>query len=313
MSTDGDTPKSGQCAQCDLEGIDNLACTAAKFQKQAEVINDVAADLVTYRDQYTGAKKAYSTAWDAAKTEIATIRTELDSLYDQLHCRLSDDKRECLEKARDTVFGEIDECSGPGGCCVGPCTFDDTVSDTDDVTSLSARIQQYRDETTSNTACYVALIGEPDALTARVAAVKSEVTSLSSDVAAGGDTSAVVTWYARWLIADKQLEPKRIGDGFTTVADYMDCLCTALTCVSSAWPVIAVLEGAKAQLACQDEAKVKACQQKKDDTLDSILDAYQECCDSATDGTSTPADGTSTTDQTTTGTAAAAATPPTTS
>lgn len=288
MDTKDDKPQSGQCAPCDLEGIDNLVCTAARFQRQAEVISGVAGDLATYRTQYDGAKKAYSSARDASDTEISTIRAELDSLYEQLHCRLPDDKRECLEKARDDVFTEIDECTGPLGCCVGPCTFDDTVSDADDVTSLTARIQQYRDATTSNTACYVALIGEPTALAARVAEVKSEVTALSGAVAGGGDATLVVRWYARWLIADKRLEPNRIGNGFASVSTYMDCLCTALKCVSAAWPVIAVLEGAKAELACQDEAKAKACQQKIADTLDSILDTYLECCDSADDGSGTP-------------------------
>ena len=287
MSTKDDKPQSDQCAPCDLEGIDNLACTAARFQRQAEVINGVAGDLETYRTQYGGAKKAYSTAWDAANAEIATIRTQLDTLYEQLRCRLSDGKRECLETARDDVFADIDECAGPLGCCVGPCEFSDTISDTDDVASLTARIQQYRDETTSNTACFIALIAEPDALAARVAAIKSEVTALASDVAGGGDATLVVKWYARWLIADKQLELNRIGNGFTTVAAYMDCLCAALTCVSSGWTVIAVLEGAMAELACKDAAKAKACQQKKDDILDAVLDAYQECCDSGSDDSAT--------------------------
>ncbi len=280
MSTQDNKPQSGQCAPCDLEGIDNLACTAARFQRQAEVINGVSADLVTYRTQYGGAKKAYSAAWEAAGSEVSAIRTELDSLYEQLHCRLSDDKRECLEKARDDVFAEIDECTGPLGCCVGPCEFDETVSESDDVASLTARIQQYRDETISNTGCFVALIGEPVALAARVAETKSEVTALSTDMAGGGDATMVVKWYARWLIADKRLELNRVGNGFTTVAAYMDCLCTALKCVSAAWTVIAVLEGVTAEKACQDAAKAQACQQKREDTLESILDSYQACCDS---------------------------------
>ena len=62
MSTDPATPEGG-CQPCDLGGVEGLACQAAKYKKQAEVMAQVAIDLDAYQKQYGEARKAFSEAW----------------------------------------------------------------------------------------------------------------------------------------------------------------------------------------------------------------------------------------------------------
>src|SRR5690242_9357694 len=84
----GSTPPSDDCgcSDCDLGEIDDLACTAKKFAKQAEVMNEVAGALDTARTQYDDARKKYTDARDAAAAALDAIRTVLTDLADQLRC-----------------------------------------------------------------------------------------------------------------------------------------------------------------------------------------------------------------------------------
>ena len=44
--------KDGGCQPCELESIDGLTCRAKKYEKQAEIMKQVATDLATYKTQY---------------------------------------------------------------------------------------------------------------------------------------------------------------------------------------------------------------------------------------------------------------------
>ena len=277
MSTDEDTTDCG-CPSCDLGDVEGLACTAAKYQKQAEIMTAVAAELTTYQTQYADARKAYSEAWPDTQAEIAAVRAQLDELLELLVCRLDDDQKECLDRVSGEVFEDIEDCSPDPGCCVGDCEFDDQVPEDVTLAWLTTRIDDYRRQTVANTACFTSLVGEAQAVTGQVAAIKAEVIDLAAAITAGGDATKLPRWYARWLVASYRLDLTRLGHGFTSVSAYGDCLCKALQCVASGWTAIAVLEGAYAELACLEKAKEKSCKQKKEQTLEAILEAYDRCC-----------------------------------
>jgi hypothetical protein len=293
----GTTPPSGGCSDCDLAEIDDMACTAKKFAKQAEVMNEIAGDLETDRTQYDDARKKYTDARDAATTALHAIRTVLDELADQLRCRLTDEQRTCLEKACCSVFKDIDACSGPRGCS-SPCDDSDPgpIETSTDVVALAAEIQRRRANLADSTAYFATLIAEPDTISAQVLALTAEANQLATDVAAGGDASHVPSWYARWLILDTAATMARLGSGFDSVKAYVDCLCGVLRCLVSSWTVVAVLEGRKAELDCQNAAKQALCDKQKANVLQAVLAAYEECCvDEPAPPTSTPPPPTPTT------------------
>jgi hypothetical protein len=277
MSTDQDTTDTG-CQGCDLGDVEGLACRAAKYQKQAEIMTAVATELTTYQTQYADARKAYSEAWPDTQAEIAAIRAQLDQLLELLVCRLDDDQKECLDRVSCEVFEDIDDCSPDPGCCVGDCEFDDQVPEDATLAWLTTRIDDYRRQTVANTACFTSLVGEAQVVTGQVATIKAEVTDLATAVTSGGDATKLARWYARWLIASHRLDLTRLGHGFTSTSTYGDCLCKALQCIASGWAAIAVLEGARAEMACLEHAREESCKQKKEQTLEAILEAYDRCC-----------------------------------
>src|SRR5262249_7601926 len=119
--TEDNQPTTSGCATCDLEGLEDLVCTAKKFARQAEVMNSVAADLEGYKTQFGDARQKYSDARETSQADIDAIQEILDQREEQLKCRLTPKQRDCLEKGCGDVFKEIDECTGPRGCCLTPC------------------------------------------------------------------------------------------------------------------------------------------------------------------------------------------------
>jgi hypothetical protein len=251
MTTDAATPKGG-CQPCDLGGVEGLACQAEKYKKQAEVMAQVAKDLDTYKTQYGEARKTFAEAWEDAQADSAAIRGTLDEIYKRL-CQLTPE------------------------CCAGDCQFDDSVPTDATAATLTPRIDEYRRMVTADVTCFTSLVAEGQTIKDAVAAIKTEVTALDG-VVGGSDTTKLPRWYARWLIASYKLDVKHLGHGFTSVSAYVDCLCKTLQCIASGWAAIAVLEGAKAELWCLEDAKEKACKAKIEQTLEAILEAYDCCC-----------------------------------
>jgi uncharacterized small protein (DUF1192 family) len=179
------------------------------------------------------------------------------------------------------VFEDIEQCSDPPGCH-SPCD-DSAGPDPEtqtDIGALAAEIARRRNNLQDSTAYFTALVGEPDAIKQQAAKLKTDADALAKDVDAGGDGSAVPSLYARWLIIDywAKNDLSRIGRGFQSVAAYLDCLCSVLRCLVSGWTTVAILEGRLAELQCQEDARQKACQKKKDDTLHAVLELYEKCC-----------------------------------
>jgi hypothetical protein len=268
------------CPTCDLADIDTMACSAKRFARQAEVMNEAATDLDNYRKQYDEARAKYSDARTGADADLTEIATLLSGLGEQLRCRLQDDQISCLEDGRDDVFGKIDECNGPRGC-QSPCEDANAggLENSEDIEALAAEIVRLRRNLAESATYFTALIAEPDDITAQVGKLREAANQLKSDVEGGGDK--VVEWYARWLVLDAAARWERLGRGFTSVTAYMDCLCTLLRCIVSGWTVLATLEGRKAELDCYEDTRKTACDKLKaiDDVVRAVLDAYEECCE----------------------------------
>jgi hypothetical protein len=276
-----DPSKSTGCKPCDLEGVDGLACKAERYQKQAEITTKVALELDDRKKKYEDARQAYGVEWEAAQAELAVLGAELEKIYDLLKCRLDEDDKKCLDDAAEEVFDDIDECSPAPGCCVGDNTFDDTVTDGESAAALSARIEEYTAAVQAATACFDSLIEEPKKLKDHVAELKTEVAALTTD-AGEADPTKLARTYARYLIALRKSQLVHIGHGFTSVKEYTDCLCKALQTIAAGWTAIAVLEGARAEAACLEKAKKKACEDKLTGVLVAILAGY-ECCKESRD------------------------------
>jgi hypothetical protein len=271
-------PSTG-CAPCDLSEIENLSCTAKKFARQAEVMNEITGKLETWKGQYEAARQKYADATAAAGADLAAVREVLDALAEQLRCRLRDDQKSCLEQACQEVFADLDACAGPRGC-QSPCdgSEDGSLITSDDLAKLTAEIERRRRNLTESADYFVKLVAEPDDITRQAAELKAEAVKLASDVAAGGDSEKVIRWYARWLILDTAATPERLGSGFASTSAYLECLCDLLRCLVSGWAFLAQLEGRKAELDCQLKAQQDACDRKRTDTLQAVLDAYESCC-----------------------------------
>lgn len=276
------TPGDGGsgCPTCDLADIDTMACSAKRFARQAEVMNEAAPNLENYRTQYDEARAKYSGARAVALADLTEIETLLSGLAEQLRCRLEDDKIDCLEKSRDEVFGTIDECNGPRGC-QSPCDDADAggLETSKDIEALAAEIERRRRNLAESATYFSALITEPDDIAARVGKLREAASQLKSDVEGGGDK--VAEWYARWLVLNAAARWERLGRGFASVTAYMDCLCSLLRCIVTGWTVLATLEGRKAELDCYEDARKAACDKLKaiDDIVQAVLDAYEECCE----------------------------------
>lgn len=283
-----DPPKADDagCQPCDLADFDGLACRAARYAKQAEIMTAVAADLEKYKKQYSEARVAFADAWEAVAAERVELEKRLGDIKKQLECRLTPEQKDCVDESAEDVFDDLDECGPAPGCCTGACEFDDTVDEGDDAAALTARIEKYRRDTEDNTACFLALVGEPNSITTAVQTLKTEVRSLATDIQ-GSDDAKLPRWYARLLIATRALGAVHLGHGFASVAAYSSCLCVTLRCIAEGWAAIAVLEGARAERACLETARKAECDRKAGAVLESILEAY-ECCveDKSGDGTS---------------------------
>jgi hypothetical protein len=270
-----DKPKP--CGDCDLGAIEDLACSAKRFQKQADVAKESLEKIPGYQTQFGTARSDYQAARDAVQADVAAAKKQLEDVLGQLKCRLDDDKEHCLEEALDKVIAAIRECAGVPGCCAGPCEFDADPGD-DTAAALSGRIEQYRRDVKKSMDCFETLIAEQTELKTRATKIKADVAAIATDLAADVPGKDWARLYARALVAQWQLRPAQLWKGFPTVNDYVDCLCTALTCALKGWEAIAILEGIKAEMDCKAEAAAAACVKKQQDIVGEVMREYVCCC-----------------------------------
>jgi hypothetical protein len=277
MNAESPPKNSDPCSDCDLEAVEDQACSAKRFQKQADVANESLAQLTEFKTKFGTARNDYQAARDAAQADIAAARTQLKDVLGQLRCRLDDHTEECLKDARDKVVDQIRECAGEPGCCVGECEFDSSPGD-DDAAALSGRIERYRREVKKASECFKSLIAEQAALPVRAKALRDAVAAIAAEVAAENPAKDWARLYARALVARWQLRKEQLWQGFPTVNAYVDCLCAALTCALKGWEAIAILEGTKAEMDCKAEAADAACKKKQENIVDEVMREYVCLC-----------------------------------
>jgi hypothetical protein len=261
---------------CDPGAIDDLACSAKRYEKQAEIIKASLEKVTKYRDDYATARTRYQEARDAAAADVAAVSDQLADVLKAVRCQLKDHQQECLDDGLDKVVACIRSCAGDTGCCVGTCTFDPEPGD-DAAAALRGRIEQYRRDVERAEKCFTKVIAEITELPKRVTSLKDNVAALAEEAAGTGPKNWALL-YARAIAAQWQLKPAQLYAGFDTVNDLVDCLCQALTCIMQGWEAIAVLEGIVAELDCKAEAAADACQKRQDDLVGEVMRHYDRCC-----------------------------------
>ena len=276
MSGEARTTESMPCEGCDLDEIDALTCKAKKIQKQADVTNESLEKLDGRRDDFKAAKDAYTAAWAAAKADVDAATAKLTPLKKELACRLSEQSRECLVEVWEKVKTEIRECVGERGCRRFDCDFNETVTDADTQATLSGRISELRQKADELDAYFGVLVNEQKKLPANAAAAKKLVDDLATAAAADTGAKDSVRLYARAVVAEWAIA--NVWDGFTSIQNYLDCLCQILTCLLKVWKAIVALEGARAERKCIDDRQKERCDMLQADPVTKILALYAKEC-----------------------------------
>jgi hypothetical protein len=274
MDTDKETDPA--LAGEDCRDVGDLACRIKRFTRQSEVAAESQGALEGMQEKYDAASAAYFAAQTAVRADVKAAKDQLARIYDVLKCTLEAD-RDCMHKAVDKVFGEIDKCGAKQGRCrVGPCNFDTNVGADATASELAGRIDEYRREAANAVQVFDDLIAHPQQIPSDVAGIKGEVERLSEEVRADGNRQPE-RFFASYLVLEKKLEGARLWHGFETSKDYMDCLCRALGCAFKGWEAVIVLEGSKAEIDCRDEAKKAECARKQTNVLQDVLAEFEKC------------------------------------
>jgi hypothetical protein len=258
---------------CDLSGVDELACESKGVADRAKYIADHAAALQDRRTKYDTTRAAYTTARATVAADVAALRKDLRQIREQLRCQLDGETLECLDEAWAEVAGRLEDCGEPRtGCCVEECHFDDECEgyEDDDIDQLTARIAGIEGRVTAAEACFDALAGEPAALARRVADLRAAVDALLTEIS---DPKTVDPKHAyatlRWLW-------HRYDDiwwGFPRVHDFQDCLCTALKCSVTGRRVLGILVGRLGVLKCRKDAEDQRCETLRTHVVEEVLEA----------------------------------------
>lgn len=256
--------------------IDEMKCHAQGIAAQAAYNSTSQPELETARTQYDTTRKAYRKARSDAALEVQDLRHQIKLLIERIRCLIKQHRVvECIDEAYEKICHQLDECGTSGGCCADPdCDFDKHCPD--DYRELQHRIAEYEHHLTKDKDCFNSLVGEPAALTARVAAYKAEVDAVSAALQADPATTDLKQVYASALVAQRHL--KHVWYGFPETKDFIDCLCRALTCWTKAADAISALTGCKAVKDCHRDAHDKRCQNLADHTVDEILLEYEHIC-----------------------------------
>ena len=267
---------SSRCDECDPGLIDELKCEAQGIAARAAYNAEIQPDLETARGQYDTTRKAYREARSGAALQVQDLRHQIKHLIERIRCLIKQERVvECIDEAYEIICAQLEECGTAGGCCADPdCDFDKTCPE--EYRELVRRIADYEAHLDKDKACFNSLVGEPAALTARVAAYKTDVDNVSAALQADPATTDLKRVYASALVAQKHL--RAVWNGFPETRDFIDCLCRALTCWTKAADAVSVLMGIKAVKDCHRDARAAHCEKLADSTVDEILLEYERIC-----------------------------------
>lgn len=261
---------------CDTGVVDEVACKAKGVAAEAAYNATYAESLAAAKTAYDTTRKDYRAKRQEAMLTVQDLRNQIKHLLERIRC-LIEQKRvwKCLDKAFCEIVEELRNCPDLIGCCVGECTFDSSCTDLE-YDELVARLTSYQQQADAAKACFDRLVGEPAALTARVAAAKDAVNQITTALAADPATTDLKRVYAQALVADRDID--RIWGGFDQIHDFVDCLCRALTCWTQACEAVSALTGCKAVAECKRDAEAEHCAKLKSEPVEEILAAYDRLC-----------------------------------
>ena len=269
-----------ECPDCDPDLIDDLKCQAEGIAAQAKYNEETRPALEQASEDYAKTRGEYRAARATASVDVQELRHQVKQLLERIRCNIQQDRViKCLDRAFRHICHRLEKCDYGGGCCsTAPCDFDKTAPD--DYDELVSRIAEYQARLDRDKACFTTLIGEPAALTARVAAVKAEVDAINAGLDADEATVDLKRLYVATLVAQLHLGKTWIWNGFDDTQAFVDCLCQALTCWTKASDAISALTGAKAILDCQKADQQKRCDDLRTKTTEEVLLEYERLCGS---------------------------------
>jgi hypothetical protein len=285
MSTEDDTQQTtapeDDCAAepepCDPSTIDEVACRAAGVAKQAEYDKTYTEALETAKTTYDEVRKKYRTSRQATVLPAKELRHQIKHLLDRIRC-LIEQRRVwvCLDDSFCEVLDQIACCGPEVGCCARAREFDVEGAEEQSIRKLERIIKKYQRWTDQAKTCFDSLAAEPDALTARLADVKTRVAAVEAALAGDPAKTDLKTVYvqakvAQWLLA-------KLYGGFTGPKDFVDCLCLALTTWTAGCRALSELTRALAFKQCCDEQRKKRCDALKTNTVDAVLAVYDQLC-----------------------------------
>lgn len=268
---------AGSCRECDPDLLDGIKCRAMGVQARADYNTAHLEALGTARDQYDGARAAYSAARTAATPLVDQVKSDLKCLLERLECLLDEDeekRRRIVGRIRDAfweVQDRIRECGTKMGCYLDDdCEFGDVRECGEyDVPSRLADISK---RTAAAEAAFTDLIAVPTVLPTNVTALQAEVASIGDRAKGDPAFDVVVELYGAGLVARQHAHD--IWRGFDTVNDFVDCVCHALTCMLRGHTAIGILTGMIAVADCQRKAREDACELLRTKTAEQVYAAY---------------------------------------
>ncbi len=262
---------------CDPSSIDDLRCRASGIAAQAAYDAVHQPDLVTAQQDYDKARMAYRDARQAAALAMQDLKHQIKHLIERIRCLIEQERVvRCLDEAYDEVCGWLACCEGEGGCCAGDPSYDLVPPTSYD--ELLRRIDAYQRRVDAAKACFAELVGEPEALTKRVADAKAAIDAVNAALAEDPAKVDLKRVYAQALIARRLVG--RVWNGFGDVTAYVDCLCRALTAWSKGVEATSVLTGAKAVVECNRAAAQAWCDALRGNPVEEILAEYERRCPS---------------------------------
>jgi hypothetical protein len=260
---------------CRPEEIDGLRCEARGIAVRA-------ADIATYQDLLTQARKDYDTTRKDyrakrhdAVLKVQDMRHQIRHLTERIRYMIEQDRVvRCLNDAFDEVKTKLEGCGQEGGCRVEEREFDTTAPD--DYDELVERIEAYRRTVTEAKDFFTRLVGEPAELEKRVTDAKAEIDAVNAAIGGDPATTDLKRLYASALVAGWHVD--QVWWGFTETNDFIDCLCRALTVWARGATAVSVLLGARAVRDCHKEAADQRCTDLRQNTVEEILAGFDRLC-----------------------------------
>lgn len=263
--------------ECDPSSIDDLVCRAKGVAAQAAYNAQYQPAVEQAQKDYDTARKAYRESRHDAALAVQDMKHQIKHLLERIRCLIEQDRVvRCLDDAFAEVAEQLDCCEGPAGCCVDEFDYDCDIPKK--YRKLVRRIAKYQREVDRAQACFTVLVGEPAALTKRVADAKAAIDKVNAALAEDPAKVDLKRVYAEALVAQRLLA--LIWNGFADSSDFVDCLCRALTSWSTGAEAVSVLTGALAVADCQREAAKAWCEALRANPVDEILAGYDRLCPS---------------------------------